>query len=874
MEDEGDDGLLETGNNVKKRPFVPAWTPDSQWDLNGYGLQEQVALITKVVQDYNATPTGKPTMGTFRNDNAASTAKGVLNTSRNSYLEFRCTTVCPRRSGLDLTKCCPIHVKFTRTNSSSTTVWTLTSIHHEHSEECPVPTRKRGLNSGVFMPSLQQSGVSNPSSQQVTDLLSAGGGSNVRPTMHNSYKLSTKIKFGDKLKWIEDTMLLPGLVKTMRANDPRGTFVVQTRDCPLKIRNVPENAARCLEWMFFAPGVSRDICNAFPNIVGSMDAAFIRHWTGGVQFVLSIANGMGTNTVLCVAYFHNESMLHWDIFRQLLEASGIWLTACIADWHAGIVNAFNEWIAGNLEHREQLQRIELPMVNSEEGVDAVGPLPNFGRLTRKSAAAAAAAAAASTAVVVASDNVVPKVRGVDTCLHCECVPSNWTRGDCNCLMWFCSDKLECMEALVAHRSECKSYPGMFFTRDRQVDPHSPYPTGMRCVLHLCRDLGVEKSAKDIMTMAAKSTSHRAFEHHMVELERVAGPEIRNKFEKMKYKTTFLFAMDYFARHETLYQLTNNNTVETMNHSHEGSRSLGPMASVLCILGKIEDRNSKVYERAVAEHKKFKVTFHARVRVANNARNVDEHWKVAQVLRCTDEPFPVVSVKLVKKGNPMYTKVVRLSLDPDLQLWYERASVEGDFGTRALGIPCKFCSYVLFFLPTIIPMHYQQSKVRMEHRIADLDHFTTNPKKMSVDNPDFYEPMYHLERIVSGYHNSTPLLANFNPETATRYLLVNRQGQVNKQKRRFEKGVMSADGRKRSALQTKALNAQREVAADVATCRDADNLLRSGDGYATANAEVNQEVDALLKQRSSHAHELHHSAARKFIDYMRFITKVV
>jgi hypothetical protein len=145
--------------------------------------------------------------------------------------------------------------------------------------------------------------------------------------------------------------------------------------------------------------------------------------------------------------------------------------------------------------------------------------------------------------------------------------------------------------------------------------------------------------------------------------------------------------------------------------------------------------------------------------------------------------------------------------------------------------------------------------------------------MSVDNRDFYEPMYHLERITRGYHNSRPLLANFNPETATRYLLLNRQGQLNKQKRRFEKGVLSTDGRKKVALQTKALNDQREVAADVATCRDDDKLLRSGDVYATANAEVDAEVGALLQRRSSHAHELHNDAARKFIDYMRFITKV-
>jgi hypothetical protein len=207
MEHEGDDvldGLLDAaGNNVKTK-FTPTWTPGSVWDLKGYDLHEQVALITKLVQDYMATPSGKPAMRTFRTDNAASTTKGVLNT-RKSYLEFRCTSVGARVPGLDLTKCCPLHVKFTRTNSSSTTMWTLTSIVDEHREECLVPSRKRGLNSVVFMPILVESGVSNPSAQQVTDLLSAGGGSSVRPTIPNSYKLSTTIKFGDKLKWIEDT---------------------------------------------------------------------------------------------------------------------------------------------------------------------------------------------------------------------------------------------------------------------------------------------------------------------------------------------------------------------------------------------------------------------------------------------------------------------------------------------------------------------------------------------------------------------------------------------------------------------------------------------------------------------------------------------
>ena len=395
---------------------------------------------------------------------------------------------------------------------------------------------------------------------------------------------------------------------------------------------------------------------------------------------------------------------------------------------------------------------------------------------------------------------------------------------------------------------------------------------VRCVLHLSRDLGVEKETKGIMTSAARATSHRAYDYFLKQLEERAGKEVRDKFEKMKYKTSFLFVMDLLAPGETTYGITNNNIVETMNKSQLNSRLLSVFDNVVGFLGKMEQRNGAVFMAAEGQLRDGNnVTLHAKARVVALGKKVDEEWRVHSVVSCSENPFPSVSVKLCFKANESSTKMVRISLNPAFSHWYDRASVEGDWGTRLYGIPCKFCSYVLLYLPTIMLHHYQKNNVRVADRISNLDNFTRNKDLMNIDNPAFYEAQYHLNRIVEAFRNHRTLVSNFDPAQATRYLLFNRQGQLNREKERMEKGVVPQGARRGIALRTKALNEKREAEADV-VCADYNDEDQNSDGLAAGGggSTLGSEAMELLTRQSAHAHEGYDDnlpASSKFHDFL-------
>ena len=841
---------IDVEGEVAKRKIV-TWEVGGVWILEGYDYPEQVKLIGKEVHDHFASDNGDLCLNSWRTDNAGAKPSSKVNEQKESVLDFRCTSI-SLKGDVNLNESCPVRVRLKRDNKASKSEWTLTHLVYDHGAGCNLPTRQRHLKSAWFVESEEIQHLTQGNDEQVKN---AFIGSKVKPTHANAKRISSDMRYGERDSWIERTFAFPSLIWKLQENDPDGLYLLETSPCPMNIPNVAPGSAKTLQFVFVSPSTSKQICNTFNNVVSSMDSAFRKHATGGVEYVLSMKNGMGSNTLLAFAYFHNESMHHWDVWRELLARSGIWMSVTIADWHPGIVNVFDEWTMSNLEDRER--RTEVPAVDSPVQQE---PPPNAafgnGRLTRKSAAAAAAAASAAAVDVPsagagdASDaaTIPGEVRGVHVCAHCLEKPTTgrWARGNCNCTLWWCEDELQCLEARIAHRVNCVPRANMFDPRNPLMDPHSPCPSGFRCGLHFARDLNVEKLGKGLLQQTALSTNHSMLLHNLEEVKRELGNEVYEALMKMKYRIIWLYQLDYLARGETTLAEWTNNVSETENWSHNVVRQLDPLQGLIETLDKSEKKNNLLLLAASKEKdRNNRVSFHAKARVAAKARQVETKWTVKEVSRVQLLPYATINVKLSLRDRPTVTKLVCLDLNPNLQYWYERCTVFGDFGSRLWGMPCKYCSYVLFYMTSIIRDYYQENAVLKANQLNKDDRamFTS---LMHIDNPAFYESLFHLDLIVAAYSNLPTLVTDFNPQEQPKHLLIYRQGQINKQLSRFKKGVVPYPARKLAAQKLDDDLERRDHVAQIA-CSGHDVVV----DLSCDNAG---ELGELLARRSAHAAE--------------------
>jgi len=162
----------------------------------------------------------------------------------------------------------------------------------EHRADCD-HSRNRHVKSSWFQSSAEMQNLTKASTEQVKGVFMT---SRVKPSHANALKISSDLRFGVRGSWIERTFAFPSLIWKCRTQDPEGTYILQTILCPINIPNVAEGSARSMDYVFFCPSTSRKICDVFPNIVTAMDAAFRKHETGGVEYLLSMKNGMGSNT--------------------------------------------------------------------------------------------------------------------------------------------------------------------------------------------------------------------------------------------------------------------------------------------------------------------------------------------------------------------------------------------------------------------------------------------------------------------------------------------------------------------------------------------------------------------------------------------------
>jgi hypothetical protein len=390
---------------------------------------------------------------------------------------------------------------------------------------------------------------------------------------------------------------------------------------------------------------------------------------------------------------------------------------------------------------------------------------------------------------------------------------------------------------------------MFDPRNPRNNPHRPCPSGFRCGLLFARDHNVEKAAKRLLQQTVLSTNRSLLDYNLGQLKLEFGDAFYDALMKNNSRMIFLDQLDYLAACETIYGEWTSNIVETNNHSHGDVRDLDPVQGVVETLDKAEKKNNNLLRAALKELKDgFRVSAHARMKLAALALKVQEFWKVKEVSRLQINPHASIHVKLCRHQQPTVTKLVCIDLDPTLQYWYERCNVHGDYGSRLYGMPCKFCSYVLFFMSRIIVDHYQQNAVKKDQRLSrdELTKLTRDKDFFHVDNPQFYEALFHLELIVEAYSNLPVLVSDFDPEQEPKYLITYQQGQINKQKSRFKKGVLPYAARKAQETQLQTDMEQRQLLADTACSQR--------EVGSVAPYDNSSELSQLLLKRSNHANE--------------------
>jgi len=394
---------------------------------------------------------------------------------------------------------------------------------------------------------------------------------------------------------------------------------------------------------------------------------------------------------------------------------------------------------------------------------------------------------------------------------------------------------------------------MFNNRNDPVDP-SPAPLGTNCILHLGRNYGCENGlGKDLLKRAALASSHAELSVALQAVKDDLGDEVYDALMANKYRYLFMYKIEALGSAETTYGGSVSNEAEQENARRKRLRALDIYKSVMETIYKMEKDHSSSWAAAQGAFLAGKkISDHATKRVINLAEETFKYWKVKNISGIqwprNGQGHYKIQVTLCLIKNQHLTQTVCINLDPTLQWWHQRICVLRHFGVIQWGIPCKYSSFVLVYLPSLLRDFYQTSNTVAVNR-ADINDFTKDTA-VSVYNPLFYSDLFHVSSMCEAFQIASPLLSNFVPLPTDKTLLIPGQGVIVRQKNRLLPGQVSKERKKEHQAKALAVVQQRELASEIAAAvpHDVDD---DGDG---AQGSADAEVTHLLNLRSSRHHE--------------------